>query len=797
MSAPNLSVRQPSPLPDSGRLPIIAVSLAVSALLLLLLWEWLRPLPQVAAVTELYDIRPFVAAFGLALLLDGLQIAVKWSAPLKGIIAIALVGRLFYPDQFAGFGWIGELAVQVRDDMMLAVQGQYEQIGGETRTLLFVAGWTMMASVLHALLLQRQTTLWLGGMTLLYLLLMQFCFGVDTVEGVWRTFVWTGLLTALLLPGRLERRYGVTVSGSRSFFWTLGAAVIVAACVAAATFGWRPQHDQRLMKTLDYAAMDRWAAQLGWTDNVPVAAVSAASGALSGQPARTGYASDDTALGGPVVPDSGVVFEAKTSELTYWRGESKSTYDGKGWSQPASKLEIGTPTSGETGNTGNVEAQAVQQEIMLQRDAATRLLFLGGTLSRTDTLVTSQDRMLQGDLIRYDAANGAYSLPELSDPVAYYKVAVIPNRPDEKALLADNGDYPPDISETYLQLPTALPQRVRALAAGITKDSATPYDKAAAIAHYLKQNYAYSFEQAAVPGKQDDFVDHFLFTGKTGYCDYFSTAMAVMLRTVGVPTRWVKGYAPGVEQSSAGGSDGAALHDVIVRNQDAHSWVEVYFPKSGWVAFDPTPGFGGAGIAQPTSADISAGGQAGPAQTSATVTSATLGASPSPLQALGLQALSLDTAATRKASDSAGAAWNAMRGFLQNAVAWFGDRLAFTATGVFLIAAAAYLLLRYRRKLIFAALSLRASLPAAGEPQQSAVAFMDVLWQRLYRQYGRKAPQETMREYVSRLQLPNEANQEALHEFAKLYELARYDTSRRLPVPRRALLGLLKRIVES
>jgi hypothetical protein len=93
-------------------------------------------------------------------------------------------------------------------------------------------------------------------------------------------------------------------------------------------------------------------------------------------------------------------------------------------------------------------------------------------------------------------------------------------------------------------------------------------------------------------------------------------------------------------------------------------------------------------------------------------------------------------------------------------------------------------------------LALRARRPSAAEPQASALVYMDLLWARLYRQYGRKAPHETIREYCARLQLPDESRQAALREFAKLYELARYDTSRRLPVARRTLFTLWKRITE-
>ena len=96
---------------------------------------------------------------------------------------------------------------------------------------------------------------------------------------------------------------------------------------------------------------------------------------------------------------------------------------------------------------------------------------------------------------------------------------------------------------------------------------------------YLRTNFAYTLNLTGKPGA--DPLAHFLFETKAGHCEYFATAMAVMLRTLGIPSREVNGFLPG-EYNDVGG-------DYIVRASDAHSWVEAYFPGSGWVTFDPTP----------------------------------------------------------------------------------------------------------------------------------------------------------------------------------------------------------------
>ena len=142
-------------------------------------------------------------------------------------------------------------------------------------------------------------------------------------------------------------------------------------------------------------------------------------------------------------------------------------------------------------------------------------------------------------------------------------------------------DYSGFIRDHYLQLPPGLPERVRALAENLTADADTPLAKARAIEAYLRgPDFEYS-EKIALPPHTSDGVDYFLFETKTGYSDYFGSSMAVMLRAVGVPTRMAAGYGPGEYYSEYGRR--------AVREDDSHGWVQVYFPKYGWIDFEPTP----------------------------------------------------------------------------------------------------------------------------------------------------------------------------------------------------------------
>ncbi|MGH9781344.1 MAG: DUF4129 domain-containing transglutaminase family protein, partial [Candidatus Acidiferrales bacterium] len=138
--------------------------------------------------------------------------------------------------------------------------------------------------------------------------------------------------------------------------------------------------------------------------------------------------------------------------------------------------------------------------------------------------------------------------------------------------------YPAQISSTYLQLPKLDP-RIEQLAEQITAHAPTAYDKAANIELYLRTHFGYTLDLSDMNHR--DPLAYFLFVKRAGHCEYFASAMVVMLRTLGIPARYATGFLPGEYNDLA--------HDYIVRASDAHSWVEVYFPGYGWITFDPTP----------------------------------------------------------------------------------------------------------------------------------------------------------------------------------------------------------------
>ncbi len=150
------------------------------------------------------------------------------------------------------------------------------------------------------------------------------------------------------------------------------------------------------------------------------------------------------------------------------------------------------------------------------------------------------------------------------------------------AILTALSEHSNNIHAHYVKLPEGLPQRIGDLSLDITKNHTTVFDKVKAVEAFLSSSYEYTLEPEKTPSNRD-FVDYFLFTQREGYCTYYATAMAVMLRTLGIPARYVEGYMMPSETI-----DENVYH---VTNNQAHAWTEVYFEGLGWIPFEPTAPF--------------------------------------------------------------------------------------------------------------------------------------------------------------------------------------------------------------
>jgi transglutaminase-like putative cysteine protease len=137
----------------------------------------------------------------------------------------------------------------------------------------------------------------------------------------------------------------------------------------------------------------------------------------------------------------------------------------------------------------------------------------------------------------------------------------------------------PSSPNRYLQLPDQLDPRIPELAHQLTDAETTPYLRALAIERYLSTRYQYTLQLPSQPPA--DPIADFLFSRRRGHCEYFASSMAILLRTVGIPSRIITGF--------RGAQFNQLNANYIVRASDAHSWVEAYIPGAGWTTFDPTP----------------------------------------------------------------------------------------------------------------------------------------------------------------------------------------------------------------
>jgi protein-glutamine gamma-glutamyltransferase len=264
--------------------------------------------------------------------------------------------------------------------------------------------------------------------------------------------------------------------------------------------------------------------------------------------------------------------DAATIAGLRWRGVALDEFTGRSWlkSIDARRFEDKTDDRGlfKLGTTTDV-ARLTTQTVFLE-PIDTPVLF------GAPRIVAVQGAL---PFVRVDAEGAIQTRPH-DDEKIVYKVYSDIAAPSATVLRADSLDYLVPAAR-YLQLPANLDPRIAPLAKSVVTQtgSRTGYDKARAIESYLRESYEYSLDLKA--GGRDPLAD-FLFRVRAGHCEYFSTAMAVMLRTQGMAARVVNGFLPGEYNGAAGA--------YTVRQSDAHSWVEVYFPETNsWVTFDPTP----------------------------------------------------------------------------------------------------------------------------------------------------------------------------------------------------------------
>jgi transglutaminase-like putative cysteine protease len=260
-------------------------------------------------------------------------------------------------------------------------------------------------------------------------------------------------------------------------------------------------------------------------------------------------------------------FSGKSLPL-YWHSFTYDTYTGHGWSTSPTRQSIYSP--GES-----LQPEQAPDHVLVRQEVH--------PVENTGGVVFSD-----GDLVKVNLQSGAawrssddlFGVQLETTGLVSYDVDSLVPVADVRTLRAAGQRYPDWVRQRYLALPPEVPERVKSLAITLTASAATPYDRADAIEQYLR-TFPYTLDVPRPPSNQD-VTDYFLFDLKKGYCDYYATAMVVLARAAGVPARLVTGYASGAYNLNS--------ERFVVTEADAHSWVEVYFPNTGWVPFEPTAG---------------------------------------------------------------------------------------------------------------------------------------------------------------------------------------------------------------
>lgn len=733
----------------------------LSAALFLLLAEWMHPLAVMSELTDLYMVQPFLIAIGCFLLIDYLRVPEMLGWIFKVLLCAIIIAAIFHHSIFSWEWWAAYVDLLMQDSLSL-LTGHLDLISPENRTMMFLVGWALLTSVIQSVVLLKQRGLWFVAATLLYLTALQLWPGVDTNSGLVRTMVIGLVFLSLLQLPRLNRLLQITnVRQGWPISWLLLSGLIAGGALLA---GLHFSQEQSRVE-----APIRWDAPFRWMDQL-FSEKAVFSGDGESLTARSGYGNDDSRLGGGLQLDSRVAFVATTELPTYWRGEAKNIYTGKGWVEQKNDLTryplFSALSSAAFFPDDPVQSntKTLKQEIILEDSLLTKPLFSGGAILKVESLSTAEGQpIVEGNLLA-DLVEGKTLLTGANDAPARYRMQVqIPQWTDAD-LRKDDLPLPPEVAMNGLQLPDSLPERVKQLASNITRDASNNFDRVQAVQNYLRQNYAYNVAETHYPPADRDFVDYFLFTQKFGYCDYFSTAMAVLLRSVGVPARWVKGFAPGEIQAKNG------VYTATVRNLHAHSWVEVYFPSTGWIAFESTPGFSGhEELEMAGSKAIAANGQAA--------------------EQTGL----LDDVADSEEADST---FTQGIQFVQQKAAGLYRSLSGTdwryvaAGGVILVVLMlCWLLVRtvawqwyiFRRW------------HKVSKHRKKLLKVVDQLWVKIFQHFGALSPQLTLREYVCSIKATDE-QRAALNEWIRAYELLRYGAEIGRFQQEQNLLALWKKI---
>jgi transglutaminase-like putative cysteine protease len=287
---------------------------------------------------------------------------------------------------------------------------------------------------------------------------------------------------------------------------------------------------------------------------------------------------DTLALGGPRTVGSTLIMDVtvpRQLRSVYWQAIAYDTYENGGW-QIAEDVEtrLHFPDDGPLPLPQTRAREAVDQ-VVQNYIPNSSFIYAAPELVGSDKQMFVESTRDEQDNELLTSARSRYILRqgETYDVTSHLSTA------DAESLRLAGPAYPEWVTDRYLQVPETVTDETKALAAELAAPYDNPFDKTIAVRDHLRNTITYN-DQIEAPPDDVEPIHHILFDTQEGYCNYYASAMAMMLRSEGVPSRVVSGYAQGEfdEESSS----------YRVRASNAHTWVEVYFPQYGWIQFEPT-----------------------------------------------------------------------------------------------------------------------------------------------------------------------------------------------------------------
>ena len=535
----------------------------------LLLLEWVRPLSEITETGNLYV---FVVFIGVAFTLSYLQLVPILKITIQAGFLLYFLHSLYFVESFLSKVWFAAFWSHIKYNVNVMMMNDWSAMSNLFRTLLlFVLLWLISYLLIYWILYRKKMFLFVV-MTVTYVAILDTFTIYDGSMAIVRLMFVGMLIVGFVYMERLREKEGLFKDKKIWIAWGIPLVVFV---FVSTTVGYLSPKAEPI-----------------WPDPVPfLTSVGEGIGNGTGDVKKIGYGEDDSRLGGPFIGDPTVVFKAEANRRHYWRVESKDIYTGKGWDNTddeINRVDNGDITSfpwfTDEVSTDNMTAtlymqlkyphinypMGVTKVEALDEDVDVRFEFN----ESTQKIVTRNSS--NNNEVLLDSYSVEYEFP------TFYIERL-------KEVQSGTGyESDADFYDRYTQLPSSLPNRVKNLAEEITSPFQSRYDKVVAVERYFARNgFEYETTEVAVPKGNADYVDQFLFETQMGYCDNFSTSMVVLLRSVGIPARWVKGYTEG--EFVALNADGKRVYEIA--NNNAHSWVEVYFPEVGWVTFEPTSGF--------------------------------------------------------------------------------------------------------------------------------------------------------------------------------------------------------------